>query len=228
MATVGNFLVFFMVGLPLVYCKGESTSGVYNCANGVYETMVKVTDDCRTGKYSPELKTFHKHEKRISGPVIANLLQGYCYVSQEVAGCAMDMVQSLPCLAAERDNYTLMVRRSDWMCDGLQLRDSVRQVFQHLPAQVMDYRSNTCYRSAPNKAYTCMRRYLEPARNPDRREKTRRTLNSFRCTYRKLAKECRPEAAFLFATLEYDWLIVPPALGFNISDVLLTAANIKF
>ncbi|CAL1548298.1 unnamed protein product [Lymnaea stagnalis] len=219
-------LVVSVIFLVAIGCSYSSYH--YNCEKGVYETLYRITEACRETSYAPNLKTFRKNEQRISGQTIVEMFENYCGVAEKIHKCGQDMVDFIPCLVGQQENYDTMVARSHWFCDGVGVREGIKSTFANLSTEELDYRLNACYREAPGKTYHCVRRSLGVAgKRPERKESMKRILASFRCSFRKLSRDCPRDTAFLLTTMEYDWLIIPPALGFNISDVLFTASNIK-
>ncbi|CAG5115794.1 unnamed protein product [Candidula unifasciata] len=205
-----------------------SSASYYNCENGVYDTLYHLTEECRQASYTPYLRELRKKQKQVSGQDIANMLEGYCRVANDTTICVEDYVSKLPCLTQEMEPFRVMNRRSNWYCNEDKVKDVIKDIYNNLPEEALNYRTNQCYKEAPITAYPCIKRYLNVKKPPkDKRETMKKILSSFRCTYRKLLRKCSRSTALMLTTLEYDWLLIPPALGINVSDTLLTVARIK-
>ncbi|BFZ11796.1 hypothetical protein BsWGS_14835 [Bradybaena similaris] len=205
-----------------------SSTGYYNCENGVYDSLYRLTEECRVSTYTPHLRTLRKSQKQVSGQDVASMMEVYCRTVNATTTCAESMVTFLPCLREELESFRAMNRRSNWYCDGDNVRDVIKDIYSSLPLEDLNYRANECYREAPTKTYACLKRYLNVSKPPkDKRESMKKILSSFRCTYRRLIRKCGRSSALMVTTLEYDWLILPPALGINVSDTLLTVARLQ-
>uniref|UniRef100_A0A0B6XZB7 DUF19 domain-containing protein n=1 Tax=Arion vulgaris TaxID=1028688 RepID=A0A0B6XZB7_9EUPU len=225
--SLSNTIICIVLCAIGVVCTSAS---LYNCENGMYDTLSNVMELCRSSSYSPSLRDLRKKQSHVSGKDVADMLQDYCSVATEVTTCAEGFITDLPCLREELENFHTMNRRSNWFCEHNNTAKAiVTNIYENLPEENLNYKLNQCYKEAPSAAYPCIRRYLNVANPPkDKRETMKRTLSSFRCTFRKLYRKCGRERAILLTTLEYDWLIIPPAFGINVSDALITVANIKF
>lgn len=146
----------------------------------------------------------------------------------DVTICVESHIRILPCLRDEMETFRSMNQRSNWYCEESDVKEIFKDMYYNISMESLNYRENECYREAPVRAYPCMRRYLDVNQNRDRKETMKRILSSVRCTFRKLQRKCGRDSALLLTTLEYDWVIIPPALGINVSDTLITIANIKF
>jgi hypothetical protein len=217
------FWVVFFAGVAL--CSSAKHKYL-NCENGVYDTLHQVTEDCRRSSYAPYLRELRKKQNHVSGKDIADLLQNYCTVANQVAACVEANIDFLPCLSQELETYRKYNRRSDWFCHNNTAREAITDIFNELPMENLNYRTNACYRDVPLHAYPCIRRQLRE--HTDRKETIKRILLSMRCTFRKLYPKCSRNTALLLTTVEYDWLLIPPALGFNVSETIITLAKMKF
>nr|KAI8740797.1 hypothetical protein BgiMline_023887 [Biomphalaria glabrata] len=212
--------VFFMTSVSY-------SISYFNCEKGIYESMSNIVQECQKTSYAPNLRTFRKTNVQISGPALAEMMEKYCLLSDKIFRCGKAMVEFIPCLSHHGVSYETMVNKSHWFCSGLELKNDIRDIFKGLPLETLDYKSNVCYRSAPAKTYECLRRYLDTvSRHTGLRETTRRILASLRCSFRTMMKVCSRDTSLVLVLLEYDWLIIPPALGFNISDILITLSQL--
>ncbi|RUS78129.1 hypothetical protein EGW08_014102 [Elysia chlorotica] len=105
----------------------------------------------------------------------------------------------------------------------------ILKILQSLPLEHLDYSQNPCYYQAPIKAYRCYRRYSRHVgrNSSDFAYMLKRKASSLRCTFRSMARICPKKRAFLLTIMEFDWMIVPPALDINVGNLLYRAWRMK-
>ncbi|CAG5115793.1 unnamed protein product [Candidula unifasciata] len=206
------------------YCK---SSDGYRCENGVFETLNLVSEDCRAA-HVPYLRDVRKTRKHISGLDVVQIFQKYCNGVKSATDCTERFVNFLPCLKTQLESYRNMNRMSNWFCNDNGVKDVIENMYSSLPTERLDYKKNECYRIAASKQYSCIKKFLNVGAPPnDKQNIMRQTLQSLPCLFKELRSKCSQGTSLLLATLQYDSLIIPPALGINVSEILLTVANLR-
>ncbi|XP_035826583.1 uncharacterized protein LOC118477943 [Aplysia californica] len=111
-----------------------------------------------------------------------------------------------------------MISTSNWMCKT-EVKEQIKQKLSAIPRIEVNPRAQ-CYRQAARKSYTCVKRYVDH-RHLEPSQKAKTVMASLPCTYDGLKDICPQGEALFYTILNYDWLVLPPALGVNVSDTLL-------